>query len=62
MRVVCRKEKNPGKAKMKDVENDIETICCTAKQLKQEENIVGENCIGDNTEKLAFNKKEKKKS
>ena len=47
---------------MKDVENDTETICCTAKQLKQEENIVGENCIWDDTEKVAFNEKEEKKS
>ena len=47
---------------MKDVEKDTETICCTAKQLKQEENIVGENCIWDDTEKVAFNEKEKKKS
>lgn len=45
---------------MKDVENDTQTICCIVKQLKHEKNIVDENSISDDTEKLAFNEKERR--
>ena len=59
----CLQErKKPEKAKMKDVENDTQTICCIVKQLKHQKNIVDENSISDDTEKLAFNEKGKKKS
>ena len=52
---------------MKNIENNIQTICRISKKKKKKnetrkEDILGKNSISDDTEKLPFNEKEKKKS
>ena len=53
---------------MKNIENNIQTICRISKKKKKKKNetrkedILGKNSISDDTEKLPFNEKEKKKS
>ena len=53
---------------MKNIENNIQTICRISKKKKKKKNetrkedILEKNRISDDTEKLPFNEKEKKKS
>ena len=60
-------KKKAGEAKMKNIENNIQTICRISKKKKKKietrkEDILGKNSISDDTEKLPLLMKKKRKN